>query len=53
LLVPTLFRLFSILVVLAALVAAAMVYLGTFVAPNPREMSTPIPPERLTGQPQP
>jgi hypothetical protein len=42
LVVPTLFRLFTILVVLAALVGAAMVYLGNFVTPQTRQMSVPV-----------
>jgi hypothetical protein len=46
---PSLFRFFGILLVLAAVAAAAMIYLGTFVTPHTREMSAPIPAERLRG----
>ena len=44
---PTLFRVFAILVLIAAIAAGAMVYLGTFVPPHTREMVVRIPPEKL------
>jgi len=44
---PSLFRFFAILIVLAAIGAGAMVYLATFVEPNTREMIVRVPPERL------
>jgi hypothetical protein len=50
-LVPTLFRFFTILLVIAAIGAAVMVSLATFVSPHTREMSTPIPPAKLQGLP--
>jgi hypothetical protein len=45
--VPTLFRFIVILAVLAGLGYAAMWSLATFVEPQPREMSTTVPPSRL------
>ncbi len=50
-LLPTLFRFFAILLVIAAIGAAGMVYLATFVSPHTREMSTPIPAAKLQGLP--
>jgi hypothetical protein len=44
---PTLFRFFAILVVIAAIGAAAMVYLGTFVSPNTRDITVRVPQEKL------
>ena len=44
---PSLFRFFVVLVVLAATAGGAMVYLATFVAPNTREMTVRIPADRL------
>jgi hypothetical protein len=40
---PTLFRLFGFLLVIAAIGAGAMVYLGTFVSPHTREITVQIP----------
>jgi hypothetical protein len=48
---PTLFRFFVVVMLLAALGAGAMVYLGTFVNPNTREMTVRVAPERLGAQP--
>jgi hypothetical protein len=45
--VPTLFRLIVILGILAGLGYAGMWALATFVEPEPREMTTNIPPTRL------
>jgi len=45
--VPTLFRLIVILAIFAGLGYAGMWGLATFVEPQPREMSTNIPPTRL------
>ena len=44
---PSLFRFFTVVIVLAAVGAAAMVYLATFVEPNSREMTVRVPPDRL------
>ena len=44
---PSLFRFFVVLIVLGAIGAAAMVYLGTFVQPNTREMTVRIPAGKL------
>lgn len=44
---PTLFRFFAILAILAGLVFAAMFALATFVQPVPREMSVTIPASKL------
>jgi len=46
---PTLFRFFAILVALAAIGAGAMVYLGNFVSPHPREIVVRIPPDKLAA----
>jgi hypothetical protein len=45
--VPTLFRFIVILAVLAGLGYAAMWALATFVEPQPREITTTVPPSRL------
>lgn len=45
--VPTLFRFFATLAILAGLVFAGMFALATFVKPTPREMSVTIPPAKL------
>ena len=45
--VPTLFRFLFVVAVLAGLGFAGLFALATFVEPQPREMSTPIPPNRL------
>ena len=39
---PTLIRFLVVLIVLAVLAGAAMVYLAYFVEPSPREMSAPV-----------
>lgn len=44
---PSLFRFFVVILFLAAIGAAAIVYLGTFVEPNTREMTIRIPADRL------
>jgi len=44
---PSLFRFFAIVFVLAAIGAGIMVYLATFVEPNTREMTVRVPPEKL------
>jgi hypothetical protein len=44
---PSLFRFLLVLIVLGAIGAAAMVYLGTFVHPNTREMQIRVPADRL------
>lgn len=51
---PTLFRFLSVVIVLAGLAGAAVVYLAYFVEPNTREMTVRIPPGRLMpgGEPQ-
>jgi hypothetical protein len=48
---PTLFRFFMTLVVLAGLAAAAMFYLANFVEPRTREMTIRIPSSRLAPRP--
>jgi hypothetical protein len=45
--VPTLFRFVIIIAVLAGLVYAGMWALATFVEPQPREITTTVPPSRL------
>ena len=45
--VPTLFRFFATLAILAGLVFAGMFALATFVTPTPREMSVTIPASKL------
>jgi hypothetical protein len=47
---PTLMRFLTVVVVLAALAGAAMVYLATMVEPNTREMTIRIPPSKLVPQ---
>ncbi|MCJ2053687.1 histidine kinase [Methylobacterium sp. J-070] len=44
---PTLFRFFAILAILAGLVFAAMFALANFVQPTPREMIVTIPASKL------
>lgn len=44
---PTLFRFVFILAILAGLVYAGMWALALFVEPEPREITTTIPPSRL------
>jgi hypothetical protein len=45
--VPTLFRFFATLAILAGLVFAAMFALANFVVPTPREMTVTIPASKL------
>ena len=47
---PTLMRFLTVVVVLAALAGAAIVYLATMVEPNTREMTIRIPPSKLVPQ---
>ncbi len=49
---PTLVRFLTVVVVLAALGAAAVVYLAYMVEPNTREMTIRIPPNKLTPPPE-
>lgn len=44
---PTVMRFVTILATLALLAGAAVLALAYLVEPTPREMSVPIPPERL------
>ena len=48
---PTLVRFLTVVVVLAALAAAAVVYLAYMVEPNTREMTIRIPSNKLTPPP--
>ena len=50
---PSLFRFLAVVVVLAALAGAAMVYLAYFVTPNEREMTIRIPATQLEPQARP
>jgi len=45
--VPTLFRFFAILALLAAIVFGGMIALVTFVEPQQREMTETVPPAKL------
>jgi hypothetical protein len=45
--VPTLFRFFATIAILAGLGFAAMFALATFVQPTPRDMTVSIPPAKL------
>jgi hypothetical protein len=47
---PTLFRFLFIIAVLAGLIGAAMFALATFVEPEPREITIPIPTSRLPSR---
>ena len=49
-LMPSLLRVLFVLVVLAAVAAATVVYLADFVHPRTREMTIRIPPARLDPQ---
>jgi hypothetical protein len=49
---PTLMRFIAVVVVLAALAGAAIVYLAFMVEPNTREMTIRIPPAKLMPQQQ-
>ena len=44
---PSLFRFLAVVLVLAALAGAGMVYLAYFVSPNEREMTIRIPANKL------
>ena len=44
---PTLFRLLTVIAVIAGIVYGAMYALATFVEPNVGEMTVRVPPERL------
>lgn len=44
---PSLFRFLAVVVVLALLALAALIYLGNFVGPNTREMTVRIPQSKL------
>lgn len=44
---PTLIRFLVVVIVLAALAGAGVVYLAYFVHPTPREMTVRIPPDKL------
>jgi phage shock protein PspC (stress-responsive transcriptional regulator) len=44
---PTLIRFLVVVIVLAALAGAAVVYLAYFVHPTPHEMTVRIPPDKL------
>lgn len=48
---PTLVRFLTVLVVLAAVAAAATLYLAYMVQPNTREMTIRIPSNKLTPEP--
>jgi hypothetical protein len=47
---PSLFRFLFVVAILAGLVYGAMYALATMVAPQPREMSVTIPPDRFYGR---
>jgi hypothetical protein len=47
--VPTLFRFLLIVAILAGLGFAAMFALATFVKPDPREITVPVPTSRTTS----
>ena len=49
---PTLIRLFVVLIVLAGLVLAGMIGLTVFVQPSEKEIRVRIPPQQLGMQPQ-
>lgn len=44
---PTLFRFIAILALLGGLVFGGMIALVTFVQPEPREITEPVPPAKL------
>ncbi len=48
---PTLIRFLTVVLVLAGLAAAAIVYLAYLVPPNTREMTIRIPASKLSAQP--
>jgi hypothetical protein len=47
---PTIVRFLIVLLVLAALAGAGVIYLAYFVHPTPREMSIKVPADRLGEQ---
>ena len=47
---PTLFRFLTVVIVLAGLAGAGMVYLAYFVAPKARELTVRIPAEKLVPE---
>jgi hypothetical protein len=47
---PTLFRFLTVVIVLAGLAGAGMVYLAYFVTPKARELTVRIPSEKLVPQ---
>nr|WP_246505018.1 histidine kinase [Microvirga antarctica] len=49
--VPTLFRFLFVVLILAGLGFGAVFYLATMVNPTPREISVPIPSQRLPSPP--
>jgi hypothetical protein len=50
---PSLLRFLAVVVILAAVVAAATVYLAYFVHPGQREMTIRIPASKFEKKPQP
>lgn len=48
---PTIFRFLVSLVLIAAVIAGIVFYLGNFVSPNTREMTIRLPPSRLDPRP--
>ena len=48
---PTVFRFLVSLVIIVAVFAAIVFYLGNFVQPNTREMTIRLPPSRLDPKP--
>jgi hypothetical protein len=48
---PTVFRFLVSLVIIVAVFAAIVFYLGNFVEPNTREMTIRLPPSRLDPKP--
>jgi FlaG/FlaF family flagellin (archaellin) len=49
---PTLFRFLAVVIVLALIAGAAVIYLGVFVGPHTREMTVRIPQAKLQPQTQ-
>jgi hypothetical protein len=48
--VPTLLKLLTVIGLIAAVIFGVMAALAYLVEPQPREMSVPVPPARLTPQ---
>ena len=48
---PTIFRFLVSLILIAAVFAGIVLYLGNFVSPNTREMTIRLPPSRLDPRP--